>query len=137
MSRELISISSGRGLALLAAVLCCGCDGAISIEGTVVTAPGVEESRVYVDQAAPDLRGMKALDRAIVSIVESPGDNSAARRIDTSSVTGAFTYFAITCPCKFPVELAISRAGYATVTDTFVHRTRDHKVLVVLAPEDR
>jgi hypothetical protein len=53
MSRELISISSGRGLALLAAVLCCGCDGAISIEGTVVTAPGVEESRIYVDQAAP------------------------------------------------------------------------------------
>jgi hypothetical protein len=118
----------------LSAVLAGGaCDGKLSIKGAVVTAPEPLESRIYVDRA-PAINGMRPVDSAIVTVVESPdrGD-SLWRGTDTTTATGAFSYFSVTCPCKFPVEISVTRPGYAPVVDTFVHRGKDHSVVVVLA----
>jgi hypothetical protein len=127
-----LSWASHLGLVLA----CTACDGALSIKGTVVTAPGLKESRVYVDQQAPELSGVQPLGSAIVRVIESPGrSDSLWRGTDTTTAAGAFSYFSVTCPCQFPVEVSISRPGYIPVTDTFMHRSsEDHAVMVLLAP---
>jgi len=78
---------------LVICIACSACDGTLAANGKVVTAPGPTQSRIYVDQPPSDTTGMRPLEGAIVTIVESPARrDSPWRGADTTLGNGVFSY---------------------------------------------
>ena len=112
------------------------CDGGITVDGVVLTAPGLERSRVYVDTPAPELAQATLVDGALVDIIEDPSSqepNGVGRGSDTTKANGTFHYSAITCPCEFDVKIVIRRSGFEEIQHVFRHDTLNHRIVVHLA----
>lgn len=139
-------------LLLLAAlsIASLGCDGAVSIHGSVRADPGGSpqgRSRVFLDeQPTADLSGAPVrakvslylrLERRGESVVSDPPWVLKAE----SSADGTFEIGGACAPFQnVPMMIRVEAPGYQPAELRFLHKTRanpavDHTVVVVLAPE--
>jgi hypothetical protein len=123
-------------LAALLSVSVVGCDGALRIDGVVLTAPGLEESRIYIDQDPPRVQGARYIAGAVVTVTEDTSRHDDLwKQTDTTPTSGAFRYYSTTCPCEFTPQISVSHPAYGPVTASFLHHPgTDHRITVLLAP---
>lgn len=94
-----------------------GCDGFISVKGTVyewIDAPTGSTGDVYVDIEAPDNRFTKPIEGVIVNIY-GLGPN-----LKTDS-EGTFKGGCTTAPTRFRARVEIEKEGYKSFTGYFQH----------------
>jgi hypothetical protein len=132
---------AGTLCATLVCLFGAGCDGVLRINGQVISAPGLAESVVYIDEAPPHLVRVVPVTGATVRVVENPDfepEESALRRQDlTTDASGRFYYFSVTCPCEFDVGIDAAAEGYKPLSRRFTHDPeRDHTMTIVLAIDE-
>jgi hypothetical protein len=128
----------GSGLFVVVAT---GCDGYLAIRGRVYASASADSSRIYVDEAFPNIEHLVPIDSAVVWVFQRSADQTSdtTRHVKWSqrALSGHCGFFSIgqsAPPWAFEPVIQVNRVGFKDAARRFRHDSSgSHRVLVVLA----